>query len=65
MGSCCATDCLTPVAPGHVMCGEHWAAVPLEQKKEIYHQRARQAQGWPDAKDLLQAAIDAATESVQ
>lgn len=46
------------------MCEDHWAQVPLDEKKEIYHQRARQRQGWPDAEDLLAAAVRAAEASV-
>lgn len=62
--TCCAPGCTEALPEGHVMCWEHWADVPLHEKKEIYHQRARQAQGWPDAEELLAAAVRAAEASV-
>ena len=64
-GGCCVTECLTTVQPGHVMCGSHWARVPMDVKREIYHQRARQARQERDAPELLATAIEAATQSVQ
>lgn len=61
--TCHATGCSKACPPKHLMCGRHWAMVPLPQKAEIWrHYRpGQEVDKQPSVAylNVMRAAIDA------
>lgn len=59
--SCAADTCGAAVQPGHLMCRDHWFALPYELREALLrtHRRARQTGSREDARDYQALVTEA------